>query len=247
MIQQPRSTQNLWRQNMEQIFKKPRVRLMGDSGLLFEYGDVIDPKVNQKVRLVVKALEQQMPFGVSEVMPTYRSILMIYDPLQTNPEALTRYLDDLKDQLEDLELPPPKTVEIPVCYGGENGPELPFVSEHTGLSEREIIKIHSAPEYQIFMIGFTPGFPFLGGMDERLATPRLKTPRILVPAGSVGIANNQTGMYPVDSPGGWQLIGRTPLRLFSPEKENPFLYSAGDRIRFKPIDQAEFDRINQIK
>ena len=232
---------------MEKVFKNPRMRLMGDSGLLFEYGDVIALEVNQKVRLVVKALEQKMPSGVSEVMPTYRSILMIYDPSQTNPEILTQHLDNLKDQLEDLELPPPKTVEIPVCYGGENGPELAFVSEHTGLSEKEIIKIHSDLDYQIFMIGFTPGFPFLGGMDERLSTPRLKTPRTLVPAGSVGIANNQTGMYPVDSPGGWQLIGRTPLRLFSPEKENPFLYAAGDKIRFKPIDQAEFDRISQIK
>jgi KipI family sensor histidine kinase inhibitor len=232
---------------MEQIFKKPRIRLMGDSGLLFEYGDVIAPEVNQKVRRVAKALEQQMPPGVSEVMPTYRSILMIYDPLQTNPEVLIRNLDDLKDQLDELELPPANTVEIPVCYGGGNGPELPFVSEHTGLSEQDIIEIHSDPDYQIFMIGFTPGFPFLGGMDERLATPRLKTPRVLVPAGSVGIANNQTGMYPLDSPGGWQLIGRTPLRLFSPEKANPFLYSAGDRVRFIPIDQAEFDRISEIK
>ncbi|MCD4676078.1 MAG: 5-oxoprolinase subunit PxpB [Desulfobacula sp.] len=232
---------------MGQIFKKPRMRLMGDSGLLFEYGDVIDPEVNQKVKLVAKALDQEMPLGVSEVMPTYRSILMIYNPVQTNPDVLARHLDTLKNKLEDLELPPSKTIDIPVCYGEKHGPELPFVAEHTGLSEKEIIKIHSGSEYQIFMIGFTPGFPFLGGMDDRLTTPRLKTPRTLVPAGSVGIANNQTGIYPVDSPGGWQLIGRTPLRLFSPEKKNPFLYAAGDKIRFKPVDQAEFDRLNQIK
>jgi len=223
------------------------MRLMGDSGLLFEFGDVIAPEINQKVRLITKALEQQMPPGVNEVMPTYRSILMIYDPIKTNPKTLARHLDDLKNQLEGLKLSLPRTVEIPVCYGGEYGPELPFIAEHTGLNEKEIIKIHSDPEYQIFMIGFTPGFPFLGGMDERLTTPRLKTPRTQVPAGSVGIANNQTGMYPVDSPGGWQLIGRTPLRLFSPENKNPFLYAAGDRIRFKPIDQAEFDQINQKK
>lgn len=232
---------------MEQVFKRPRMRLMGDSGVLFEYGDVIAPEINQRVRRVAKALEQQMPLGVSEIMPTYRSVLVVYDPIQTSPENLEMHLEDLKDNLEGLELPSPKIVEIPVCYGGGFGPDLSFVAEHTGLIAKEIIEIHSSHEYQIFMIGFTPGFPFLGGMDERLATPRLKTPKKLVPAGSVGIANNQTGIYPVDSPGGWQIIGRTPLRLFSPDKKDPFLFSAGDRIKFKPIDQVEFDRINQLE
>jgi KipI family sensor histidine kinase inhibitor len=231
---------------MEHVFKKPRMRLMGDSGVLFEFGDLIAPEINQRVRLVAKALEQKMPLGVSEVMPTYRSVLVIYDPIQTTPENLEIHLEDLENNLECLELPSPKRVEIPVCYGEGFGPDLSFVAEHTGLIAKEIKRIHSSHEYQIFMIGFTPGFPFLGGMDERLATPRLKTPRKLVPAGSVGIANNQTGIYPVDSPGGWQIIGRTPLRLFSPTKKNPFLYSAGDRIKFKPIDQVEFDRINQL-
>jgi len=225
------------------LFERPVLRLVGDRGLLVEYGDAIEPEINRRVRVMAAALKEERPAGVEEVIPTYRSLLLSYDPLATNPGRIERDLERLKGRLGSISIPEPATVEIPVCYGGELGPDLEFVAGHTGLDQEEVIRRHSAPLYQIYMIGFTPGFPFLGGMDESLTTPRLATPRTLVPAGSVGIANNQTGMYPIDSPGGWQLIGRTPLKLFQPRQENPFLYRAGDLIKYRPISRPEFDRL----
>jgi len=133
-----------------------------------------------------------------------------------------------------------------VLYGGEAGPDLNFVAEHNGLTPEEVIRRHTAPAYLVYMLGFTPGFPYLGGMDESIAAPRLKTPRVRIPAGSVGIAGTQTGVYPIDSPGGWQLIGRTPLRLFDMEGENKFLLKAGQRVRFVPIDEGEFRRLGGV-
>ena len=154
-------------------------------------------------------------------------------------EALSR----LEGRLSEECLSEPEVIEIPVYYGGTCGPDLAFVAEHAGVSEEDAIALHSRVEYPIYMIGFAPGFCYLGGLDERLITPRLETPRTMVEAGSVGIANAQTGMYPSASPGGWQLIGRTPLRLFAPEREKPFLYQPGDRIRFVPISEDEYRQI----
>lgn len=228
---------------MSNLFDKPKLRFVGDTGLLVEYGGTIDPEVNRKVRVMTAAVDQDPPPGILEVIPTYRSLLMVYDPRQTNPGRLESMLARLEKRLDRIEIPPPRTVEIPVVYGGEMGPDIGFVAEHNGLTIDEVIERHSEPSYQIYMIGFTPGFAFLGGLPDELATPRLPTPRTEVPAGSVGIANNQTGMYPVASPGGWQLIGRTPLKLFDPYREEPFLYQAGDLIKYKPVTQAEFDDI----
>ena len=134
-------------------------------------------------------------------------------------------------------------VELPVLYGGFCGPDLSFVAQHAGMTEQQIIDIHSAADYLIYMLGFTPGFPYLGGMDARIAVPRLSSPRVKIPAGSVGIAGEQTGVYPIASPGGWQIIGRTPLKLFDPGREQPFLLSAGQTVRFVPIDEAEYRRL----
>lgn len=225
------------------LLNPPRLRLVGDEGLLVEYGDAIDPEINRKVRVMAAALKQKPLEHVREVIPTYRSLLICYDSLHTGPRRVQEHLARLEEDLERIEIPPPRTVTIPVCYGGELGPDLEFVCGHTGLSQEEVVSRHSGADYQIYMIGFTPGFPFLGGMDPALATPRLETPRTLVPAGSVGIANQQTGVYPIDSPGGWRLIGRTPLRLFDPGRDDPFLYRAGDRIRFEPISRREYDRL----
>ncbi|UCD32606.1 MAG: 5-oxoprolinase subunit PxpB [Desulfobacterales bacterium] len=225
------------------IFEKAKFRIAGDRGLLVEYGETIDPGVNQKVRSMTMVVEKNMPDGIKEVIPTYRSILVLYDPAVTTPTVLQEKLTAMEERLSGIDIPPPKVVDIPVCYGGEFGPDIDYVAESHGLSAKEVVRIHSEPEYLIYMVGFTPGFPFLGGLSEKLHTPRLETPRTSVPAGSVGIANNQTGIYPITSPGGWQLIGRTPLRLFSPERVNPFLYQAGDRIRFKPISSEEYDRL----
>jgi len=225
------------------LFEKPFFRIAGDRGLLVEYGDVIDPDINNKVRSMAIVMEKETPEGVLETIPTYRSLLILYDPSITNPAKLKKEILTLEERLSEIKIPPPDTVEIPVRYGGEFGPDIKFVAEHSSMTTDDVIRIHSQNEYRIYMIGFTPGFPFLGGLPEALYTPRLETPRSFVPEGSVGIANNQTGIYPVASPGGWQLIGRTPIRLFAPASANPFLYKAGDRIKFKPISAEDYDRL----
>lgn len=225
------------------LYETSKIRVVGDRGLLVEYGDKIDPVVNKKVISIAIGLEHDAPAGVIEIIPSYRSLLIVYDPSVTTTSALQESLNSLEKRLVEIEIPPPQTVGIPVCYGGEFGPDIQFVAENHGLTVDAVIRLHSEPEYQIFMIGFTPGFPYLGGLPKELHTPRQKTPRTQVLAGSVGIANEQTGIYPVTSPGGWQLIGRTPLKLFDLERPNPFLYQAGDRIRFKPITPEEYRRL----
>jgi KipI family sensor histidine kinase inhibitor len=223
------------------LYEKPFFRIAGDRGLLMEYGDAIDPEINRKVRAMATAMDQETPTGVFEFIPTYRSIIIVYDPSQTDAVTLKDALSALEERLPNIEIPPPETVEIPVCYGGDLGPDIGFVAKTHNLSIEDVIRIHSDSEYQIYMIGFTPGFPFLGGLPEVLHTPRLKTPRSRVPAGSVGIANAQTGIYPIESPGGWQLIGRTPVKLFAPAKANPFLLKAGNKLKFKPISREEYE------
>jgi len=225
------------------LFEKARFRIAGDRGLLVEYGDIIDPDVNNKVRSMAIVMEQNALEGVTEVIPTYRSLLIVYDPSGTNPAELQKALKTLESRLDEIKIPPPDTVEIPVCYGGEFGPDIEYVAESHNLTVDEVIELHCRPQYLIYMVGFTPGFPFLGGLSEKLQTPRLETPRTFVPEGSVGIANNQTGIYPVASPGGWRLLGRTPVKLFAPGRRNPFLYQAGDRIKFSPISAEEYARI----
>jgi KipI family sensor histidine kinase inhibitor len=225
------------------LFASPRYRIAGDRGLLVEYGDRIDLDINGKVRTMAMLLEDSPLQGIVEVIPTYRSLLLIYDPLQSDPGRIRTHLENLEERMGEITIPPPRTVEIPVCYGGEFGPDIEFVARAHDLSVDEVVRLHAATPYPIYMIGFTPGFPFLGGLPETLHTPRLETPRTRVPAGSVGIANGQTGVYPVDSPGGWRIIGRTPLKLFDAGRENPFLYRAGDRIRFVPVDEAAFQEM----
>ena len=227
------------------LFKKAVYRLAGDKGLLVEFGEGIDPKVNAKVRAMSIALERQRPVGVREIIPTYRSLLFIYDPQVTNPDKLCPAIEQIKNALKTLGTKPAKIVEIPVCYGGEFGPDIKNVQKPHDLTTDQVIQLHSTPAYLIYMVGFTPGFHFQGALDEKLFTPRLETPRMHVPQGSVGIANNQTGMYPIASPGGWQIIGRTPLKLFAPDRDNPFLYKAGDTIKFVPISEQEYTRLVQ--
>lgn len=229
---------------LDAMYKRPKVRLSGDTGVMVEFGEGIDPLVNARVRAMAEAIRAKRHQGIVEIIPTYRSLLIIYDPIEIHPDDLMERIESL-DSIEVNENEGRRTIEIPVCYGGAFGPDIANVSAASNLSEKEVIQCHTAPKYLIYMVGFTPGFPFLGGLDERLATPRLSTPRTSVPAGSVGIANHQTGIYPVASPGGWQLIGRTPLRLFAPERENPFLYKAGDTIQFVPVSEERFYEIQR--
>lgn len=225
------------------LFQKATFQIAGDCGLLVEYGEGINFEVNAKVRAMAKVISKNIPAGLVEIIPTYRSLLVVYDPVLTNPKRLKSVLTLLEEQLDDIKIPASAVVEIPVCYGREFGPDISVVGEAHDLAEDEVVRLHSEPEYLIYMVGFTPGFAYLGGLPEQLHTPRLATPRMLVPKGSVGIANNQTGIYPVASPGGWQLIGRTPLKLFAPERSNPFLYQAGDKIKFKPISAEKFSEL----
>lgn len=230
------------------MYEQPRLLPAGDSALVVEFGNEIAPEINARVRSLTAALEAESLAGVVELVPTYRSVLLHFNPLVVQPKVLEQHLLDLIDNLGDLELPAPDVAFVPVCYGGEFGPDLDHVCEHTGLGAEEVIRLHTATDYLIYMLGFTPGFSYLGGMDERLATPRLKTPRTHIPAGSTGIAGKQTGIYPIDSPGGWQLIGRTPLKLYDPFRDPPVLLKAGNYVRFVAVSQDEYEEIaHQVK
>lgn len=191
------------------------------------------------------ALESNKIEGIVEVVPTYRSLMIHYDALTIGYDDLVKKLKSLEDKLEDISLPEPEVIVIPTVYGGEYGPDIENVAQHNGIAVEEVIKIHSSKEYLIYMLGFTPGFPYLGGMDEKIATPRLKSPRTKINKGSVGIAGSQTGIYPIDSPGGWQLIGRTPLKLYEPNREVPILLKAGNYIKFAPISESEYKVIEE--
>lgn len=225
------------------LYGSPRFRVSGDRALLVEYGEGVDLEVNEKVRTVTELLRKDLPSGVESVLPAYRSLAIVYSPLIISPPEIEELILALEANLPNTPAPASLTVEIPVCYGGVFGPDIQFVAETNGLSAEEVIAIHSAAAYHIYAIGFSPGFCYLGGLDARLHTPRLETPRTLVPAGSVGIAESQTGVYPLASPGGWRLIGRTPLKLFDPESPSPFLYKAGDAIKFKPISISLYETI----
>lgn len=230
--------------------RKIRIKPAGDRAVLVELGDSISEAVNRRVM----ALERRVMCGpagagILEAVPAFASLLVYYNPLVTDYDMVVKLLGRLSEQVDNGGERNGQTgqtgrvVEIPVCYGGKYGEDLPFVARHAGLSEAEVVRIHSGREYLIYMLGFLPGFPYLGGLDKRIFTPRLSNPRIRIPAGSVGIGGEQTGIYPLDSPGGWQLIGRTPCRLFSPDGDGRLPYEAGDRIRFVPVSEREFERL----
>jgi len=221
----------------------PRLLPAGDSAIVVEYGDGIDLSLNARVRLLHRALGATRPAGVVETVPAYRSLLVHYDPIVLSRAAIERWIAETADHLPAESPAACRTVEIPVVYGGVAGPDLADVAAHAGLELHEVADLHASVEYVVFMLGFMPGFPYLGGLPERLATPRLATPRTLVPAGSVGIAGAQTGIYPAESPGGWRLIGRTPVVLFDPSDSPPALLEAGDRVRFVPVATADYDAI----
>lgn len=224
---------------------KISIKPSGDSALIVFFGEAIDPAVNRNIGKALKAIVDKRIEGVVELVPTYGTILVVYDPLKADYETMKERLGFLSGMTPAAEAEGEEraVLEIPVCYGGVHGPDLDYVAEVNGLTVEEVVGIHSKPDYLVYMLGFTPGFPYLGGMDERIATPRLLSPRERIPAGSVGIAGHQTGIYPLESPGGWQIIGRTPVTLFDPEKDPPAMLSAGMRIRFKPVDQAAYEAI----
>jgi len=205
----------------------------GDAALILKAGETIDPGVNAMVRKMLYVLDQQNITGVTDLIPSYNELLICYDPFRFSLAELVSVLKELGERLSSVSLPDPCMVCIPVSYGGEWGPDLQVVAGMHGLTEREVVAIHTSVDYHVYMLGFTPGFCYLGGMDPRIATPRKESPRLRVAAGAVGIAGSQTGIYPVESPGGWQIIGRTGTRLFDPDRDPPFLVKPGDVVRFE--------------
>lgn len=217
-----------------------RILTVGDCAVSVEFGQEISLEINHKVMALKMVLEQKPIRGIVELIPTYCSLLIQYDPMDLRYGQLRDRLEALVTQLDEVEMPPKQVVEIPVAYGGEYGPDLGEVARAHNISEEEVIKLHSEPEYPIYMLGFVAGFPYLGGMNKAIATPRKKSPRLKIEAGSVGIAGEQTGIYSVESPGGWQIIGRTPLKLYDVNRNEPVLLKAGQYIKFKPITKEEF-------
>lgn len=221
-----------------------QIRPLGDTALRIPLGAGIDPAVHRRVRAACAALERAALPGVVEWVPGYAAVTVHYQPHVVRFHDLRRSLEAILATGEDLPAPPAHLVTLPVRYGGEQGPDLDFVAGHHRRSVQEVIDLHTRPDYLVVMIGFAPGFPYLGGLPEQLATPRLEKPRLSVPKGSVGIGGAQTGVYSVDSPGGWRILGRTPVPLYDPKQERPTLLEAGDRLRFRAVDAAEYAAID---
>ncbi len=211
---------------------RPKLVALGDAAIIVTLGEEIDPTTNRAVHALETGLRAKPLIGVTEAVPGYASLVVHYDPLQVRYADVTNWLKEQMDLAESREAKPPRRIEVPVRYGGEGGPDLEYVAKYHKLQPREVAEFHAGQDYLVYMMGFTPGFPYMGRLPEAIVTPRFETPRTRVRAGSVGIAGQQTGIYPVDSPGGWRLIGCTSLTLFDAAAEMPFLLAPGDRVRF---------------
>ena len=211
--------------------------------LCVELGDEISLEINTRVRALEFLIQQKGPAGVVETVPSFRSLLVYYEPAQVGYDALCATLGALAEQAETAVLPPARLVELPCCYEPELGLDLVAAAERLKMSTDELVRIHSGAEYLVYFVGFTPGLPYMAGVPERIQLPRLTTPRVRVPPGSAGLGGAQFCIYSVESPGGYWLLGRTPVALYDPEAAEPTLLRAGDRVRMRPIDRAEFDSI----
>ena len=218
----------------------PMIRAVGDRALRVQFGRRIDPAVSHRVRSLFHGLSQSQIAGIVDLLPGYLNLVVVYDPLQISFSGLKTRIRKVLAELDHFDIPAPNTIRVPVVYGGDFGPDLAFVADHNGISPEQVIETHAGVPYEVYMIGFTPGFPYMGQIDARIAAPRRRSPRIRVPRGSVGIAQRQTGIYPVESPGGWQIIGRTPVVLFDPERQPPGLLEIGDRVIFEPMEAEEY-------
>jgi KipI family sensor histidine kinase inhibitor len=229
------------------LYDPPIFRIMGDRALLVELGDQIDPSINEKVRELFLRLDRRPLEGVVELVPSYRSLMVVYDPLRTGFDRLRDEILGLQQAADPSLVPKPRTLSVPVVYGGEYGPDLEWVAGFHKISPEQVVTLHTGTTYRVYMIGFTPGYPYLGELPEALATPRRETPRTVVPQGSVAIAQRQTGIYPVQSPGGWHILGWTPIRLFDASQWPPTPLEMGDRVRFFPIHKEDIHRWTSSK
>ncbi|MBI5580929.1 MAG: 5-oxoprolinase subunit PxpB [Deltaproteobacteria bacterium] len=221
------------------VHATPVFRFMGDRSLLVELGEKISPDVNRCVQELMLQLQQARLPGVREFAPGYRSLLVVFDPLTLSPSELKERIMDVAARPGSAGRPQAKLLTVPVFYGGEYGPDLEGVAGHLGISTDEVIRLHTETMYRVYMIGFTPGYPYMGELPAALAVPRRSTPRTRVPKGSVGIAQRQTGIYSVESPGGWQIIGWTPIELFDPARRLPSLLEMGDGVKFEAVRKVE--------
>jgi KipI family sensor histidine kinase inhibitor len=211
---------------------KPKIVPLGDSALLVQLGEEIDITINQRVHTLAALIHASPLNGIIETIPAYSTLLIHYDHLILTNAEIHNWVHEKLDHIQDASFRKPRQVEVPVQYGGERGVDLQFVADYHRLEVEDVIRIHSGQTYIVYMMGFTPGFPYMGKLHDAILTPRLETPRTHVPAGTVAIAGAQTGIYPIDSPGGWRLIGCTALPLFDPASPSPFLFSPGDEVRF---------------
>ena len=222
-----------------------RFQVASDQSLLVYFGEQVTREAHQRVRRFLRLLELEPVAGVRNLHPAYCSVLVNFDALTLRHEQLEEILRGYLQRMEKVVLPDPREVEIPVCYGGDFGPDLQEVAQLHSLSTERVIELHTQNCYIVYFLGFVPGFAYLGELPQELVTPRLPAPRKSVPAGSVGIATNHTGVYPVSTPGGWRLLGRTPAKMFRPEREQMSLLAIGDRVRFVSISSAQFAKLEK--
>jgi len=221
-----------------------RIRTAGDGGVAVEFEERVDPAVLARVVALDRAVAAAGIPGVTETVPAYRTLLVLFDPLVADPDETARRLSDIARGLPDAPaLPAGRRWTLPVAYGGAHGEDLAAAAAALGLSEEEVARIHAGAEYLVFMIGFSPGYAYLGPLDPRLHLPRRPEPRARVPAGSVGVGGQQTAVFSMAMPSGWSMLGRTPVRTFAPERAEPFLFAQGDRVRFERIDASAFDAL----
>lgn len=221
----------------------PKINLISDSSIEILFPNEINKDINKKIRMLTKVINEKIGDDIVDIIPAYHNILINFDCLKTDPRVFYKEIKKIVANPLDEEIYKKEIVEIPVCYEKPFNFDIQDVCRANNLSKEEVIKRHTFPEYLVYMIGFTPGFPYLGGMDNSISTPRKQQPRTSIPAGSVGIAGSQTGIYPVESPGGWQIIGRTPYNLFDPYRNPAVLIEAGQYIKFKSITKDEFKSI----
>jgi inhibitor of KinA len=225
------------------IWPAPRLLPCGDRAVSVELGDEVNRELNARVLALEYLLQQRRLPGVGETVPSYRALLVYYDPLVVDYETLGATLRELCERARPEVLPAARTVELPCCYEGELGFELEAAAEKLGLAPAEVVRLHAAADYYVYFVGFTPGLPYMTGMPDRLTIPRLQNPRTKTPPGSVSIGGIQCCIYSVESPGGFWVLGRTPVRLYDPDAPDPILLRAGDHVRFHAIDRAEYDAI----
>lgn len=217
-----------------------RIEVAGENALIVYFGEKADPRVSARVQQAVTILESELSGKLIDMVPSYASLLVIYDMLATDHLEVRSSIRQVVDQLGEASSGEGNLVTLPAYYGTDAGPDLEALAQRADLSVEEVIKLHSEMEYRVYAIGFAPGFAYLGEVDERIAAPRLSTPRLKVPRGAIAIADRQTAVYPAVSPGGWNLIGLCPTRMFDPQAEPTMPVQVGDRIRFNPISREEF-------